>query len=93
MTKKKDFIKPTCGDQDHCSEQAHLLLAEAEVDELLAEVKHGVEEVPGTHGPQSVHAVLLPTQEGDGAVFHVEQRGKANHQHLRNTNTEQLLSV
>lgn len=81
--------KPTCRDQNHSSEETHLLLTEAQVGELLAEVKHGVEEVPGTHGSQSVNAVFLPTQEGDGAVSYIKQRGEANHQHLPDTNTTQ----
>ena len=85
-------MRPTCRDEHHGGEEAHLLLTEAQVDELLTEVKHGVEEVSGPHGPQSVHAVLLPPQEGDGAVLHVEQRGEADHQHLQRPRVSQLFS-
>ena len=83
-----DRSQPTCRDQNHGGEEAHLLLAEAQVGELLAEVKHGVEKVPGPHGPQRVHAVFLPAQEGDGALLDVEERSKADHQHLQSANTQ-----
>lgn len=75
--------KPTCRHQHHGCEEAHLLLAQAQVHQLLAEVKHGVEQVSGPHAPQGVHAVLLPSQEGDGALLGVKERGEAHHQHLR----------
>uniref|UniRef100_A0A3B3CL06 Thyroid hormone receptor beta n=1 Tax=Oryzias melastigma TaxID=30732 RepID=A0A3B3CL06_ORYME len=68
--------------RNHGGEEAHLLLTEAQIHELLTEVKHGVEEVSGAHGLQRLHTVLVPSQEGDGAVFDIKQRGKANHQHL-----------
>lgn len=78
--------QPTCRNQNHGGEEAHLFLAEAQIHELLAEVKHGVEEVSRTHGLQRLHSVLLPSQEGDRAVFDVKKRGEANHQHLRDKN-------
>lgn len=76
----------TCRHQNHSSEEAHLLLAQSQVHQLLAEVKHGVQKVPGPHGPQGFNAVLLPTQKSHSAVPNVEQRGEANDQHLWNAN-------
>lgn len=84
---------PTCRHQNHSGEEAHLLLTEAQVHELLTEVKHGIEQVPGTHGPQGVHAVFLPTQKCNSAVLHVKQGRETNHQHLQNTNTVQSPQV
>lgn len=78
-------MRLTCRHQNHGGEEAHLLLAQTQVHQLLAEVKHGVQKVSGPHGPQGVHAVLLAAQKSDGAVLHIEQRGEANDQHLQKT--------
>lgn len=79
---EKQKVTRTCRHQHHGGEVAHLLLAQPQGQELLAELEHGVEELSGAHGAQRLQAVLLAAQESHGAFVHIEQRGKAHHKHL-----------
>ena len=73
----------TCRHQHHGGEQSQLLGAQLQCGQLVAEVKHGAQQLAHPHRPQLRQAVGGARDEGYRLLLHVEQGREAHHQHLK----------